>query len=408
MKQEPTPHKVLPYGKQTIEDDDIAAVIDVLKSDYLTTGPVTAQFEDAFSKEVEAPFAVAVNSGTSGLHLAMIALGIGADDAVIVPSVTFLASANCAEYVGADVVFADVNPKNGLMELEHIQKAYNEHTGKPIKAIILVHLNGQTTDIEAVSQFAKDNNLYLVEDACHALGGEFISKHQKTHKIGNSHYSDITMFSGHPVKTIAMGEAGILTTANEELYNTLKLARSHNMQKDPSQMLNKELAYDTDGSLNPWYYEMHEPGYNFRCSDIHCALGLSQIKKLKSFVQKRQLLVNTYLELLPDLSDFLAPIEYNNHGNFGWHLFPVLCNFDAMGLSRKALMNKLSEYKIYTQVHYIPVSSQPYYQNKYPDNNLPGAMEYYNHVLSLPLFPSMEIEDVQYVIKTLRDILHGQ
>ena len=190
---------ILPYGKQTIDDDDIKSVVDVLKGDYLTTGPITSRFETTFANKVKAEHAIAVNSGTSGLHLAMMALGIDKDSAVIVPSVTFLASANCVEYVGAEVVFSDVNPDTGLMDLEHIKNAYHQHHGQPIKAIILVHLNGQTTDLEAVQKFAKEKGLFVIEDACHALGGKFIDQSKKEQTIGNSLYSDITMFSGHPV-----------------------------------------------------------------------------------------------------------------------------------------------------------------------------------------------------------------
>lgn len=393
------PHKILPYGRQTIDDDDIASVIRALKSDYLTTGPITVEFEDAFAHEVEASHAIAINSGTSGLHLAMLALGIGAGDAVIVPSLTFLASANCVEYVGGDVVFADVNPDTGLMEIEHIKQAM--HDG--VKAIILVHLNGQTTDLDAIKTFAQNHNLYIIEDACHALGGTFISHTGQRQKIGNAAYSDITMFSGHPVKTIAMGEAGILTTNNDALADKLRLLRSHNMEKNPERFTNKALAFDTYGSVNPWYYEMHEPGYNFRCSDIHCALGLSQIKKLKEFVRKRQELVDIYLDQIKGFAPAIKPITHTGHGEYGWHLFPVLCDFSTR--SRKVFMEALSAEGILTQVHYIPVSEQPYYKAKYPTVSVPGAMEYYNRILSLPLYPSMTPDDVTTVTRAIKQVI---
>lgn len=398
-------HKILPYGRQTIEDDDIEAVIYALKGDYLTTGPITAEFEAEFSKKVGSKHAIAMNSGTSGLHLAMVALGIGPGDAVIVPSVTFLATANCVEYVGAEVIFADVNPRNGLMELSHIEAVFSANPDKRIKAVIPVHLNGQTTDLEALNLFAQKHDLYVVEDACHALGGVFIGQDGVVNPIGNSSFSDITMFSGHPVKTIAMGEAGILTTKHDKIAEKLKLLRSHHMEKRPDHLTNTSLAFDTDGQLNPWYYEMAEPGYNFRCSDIHCALGLSQIKKLDRFVKRRQELVSYYLQEILKFSPLITPIEHTKFGACGWHLFPVLCDFQKIELTRRTLMEKLAEKGVLTQVHYIPVPLQPYYQKKYPDTNIPGALRYYEQVLSLPLFPSMDSDDATHVIKTLSSIV---
>ncbi len=213
------------------------------------------------------------------------------------------------------------------------------------------------------------------------------------------------MFSGHPVKTIAMGEAGILTTNNDKLASKLKLSRSHNMIKTPEDMINTDLAYDTDQSLNPWYYEMHEPGYNFRCSDIHCALGLSQIKKLKTFVEKRHSLVDYYLEQIEELAPNIIPIEHTNHGKYGWHLFPVLCDFKEIGLSRKQVMETLKSAGILTQVHYIPVSQQPFYKDKYPNTDTPGATQYYERILSLPLYPLMTKEDTETVVNALKNIL---
>ncbi len=399
------PAKILPYGKQTIDEEDIESVVNALKGDYLTTGPITSRFEAAFAEKVQAKHAIVVNSGTSGLHLAVMALGIDKDAAVIVPSITFLASANCVEYIGADVVFSDVNPDTGLMDLNNIKEAYDRHTGKAIKAIILVHLNGQTTDLATVQDFAREKGLFIIEDACHALGGKFIDKSDNEQTIGNSFYSDIAMFSGHPVKTIAMGEAGILTTNNDEYADFIRLARSHNMEKRPEKLINQTLALDTDGEVNAWYYEMQQPGYNFRCSDIHCALGLSQLKKLDEFVKKRQELVNLYLDNIQTLAPAIQPIHHTEHGKFGWHLFPVLCDFNAIGLSRHAFMKELATHGILTQVHYIPVSEQPYYKDKYDCPHLPGAMLYYERVLSLPLYPAMAYDDVHIVIKAIKSII---
>ncbi len=398
-------NKALPYGRQTIEDDDIEAVVKALQGDFLTTGPIVNEFEDAFALEVSAKHAISINSGTSGLHIAMMALGVGPEDAVIVPTLTFMASANCVEYVGGEVVFADIDPDNGLMDINHIRTAFDNHKGKPIKGIILVHLNGQTTDLKAVKDFAQERGLFVMEDACHALGGSYHDNKGEKHPVGNSKFSDITMFSGHPVKTIAMGESGILTTNNDKYAEKLKLFRSHHMEKNPDNFVNQSMGFDENGDANIWYHEMQTVGYNFRCSDIHCALGLSQIKKLKTFVNKRQNLVNLYLENISDLEPNINPITHTNHGNYGWHLFPVLCNFEKIGMSRNALMKALATEKIFTQVHYIPVSEQPYYKNKFPDVQVPGAMKYYERILSLPLYPLMEPEDALRVIQTIKRII---
>jgi UDP-4-amino-4,6-dideoxy-N-acetyl-beta-L-altrosamine transaminase len=395
----------LPYGRHVIEEDDIEAVVNVLKSDLLTSGPTVQAFEDAFAKEVGAPYCVVFNSGTSALHLAALALGIGPGDAVIVPAVTFLASANCIEYVGGEVVFADIDPATGLMEAEHIEAAIHKHPGKKFKAVIPVHLNGQTADLERINALAQKHNLQVIEDSCHALGGTYKTINGEETKIGTGKYSSLAMFSMHPVKTIAMGEGGVLTTRDKNLADHLKCLRSHGMERNSAHFKNREMGFDANGTANPWYYEMQELGYNFRASDIHCALGLSQLKKLGRFVQKRTELVSAYLEQMPPLEAFMRPIQRTNHGQPGWHLFPVLCDFTAIGMTRGEFMAALTARGIGTQVHYIPVPIQPYYSQKYGHQSFPGALKYYSQILSLPLFPAMNKANVTYVTNTIAEII---
>lgn len=392
----------LPYCRQWIDEEDITAVSNVLRGDYLTTGPTSKAFEDAFAKAVNAKNATVVSSGTAALHLAMLALGIGAEDAVIVPAVTFLASANCVEYVGARVIFADVDPRTGLMELEHIAAAYEAHPNEKIKAIIPVHLNGQTADLKAISEFAKERGLFIVEDACHALGTQY-----KDTVTGDCSYCDICIFSAHPVKTIAMGEGGILTTNSNQLDEKIKCLRSHGMTKNVDLFENKDLAYSPEGAVNGWYYEMQELGYNYRASDIHCALGLSQLKKLDVFLEKRRLYVEYYLSKIDTISPHIKPLAHTNHGAVGWHLFPILCDFEALNISRQRMMQALSDLGIFAQVHYLPIPYQPYYKHKYGEQNFPNAMKYYNSVMALPLYPAMSEDDIDYVLDALLKIIEG-
>lgn len=386
----------LPYGRQTIEEDDIAAVTAALTSDMLTTGPRVAAFEAAFMAATGADQAVVCSSGTAALHLAMLALGLGPSDTAVVPSVTFVATANAARYVGAQVIFADVDPDTGLMGPDHLEAALARAGDAQPRAALPVHLNGQPCDMAAIAAVAARHGLALVEDACHALGGRVAN-----HPVGDGHFSALTMFSLHPVKVIAMGEGGVLTTNDRALAATLRRQRNHGLERSPEGFVNVEMAFDADGRANPWYYELPAPGFNYRASDVLCALGQSQLGKLDRFLSRRRAIAALYDVLLAPLAPVLRPVPRVAWGESGWHLYPVLIDFATAGTTRGALMRALAAKKVGTQVHYIPVHRQPYYRAMAPDLELPGAEAYYARCLSLPFFPTMTDDDVRRVVAAL-------
>lgn len=397
-------NKFLPYGYHTIDNQDIEAVVSVLQGEMLTTGPWVNRFEESLVQKTKADYAVSCSNATAALHLTAAALELKPGDKILVPTITFLSTANTARFVGADVIFSDVDPQSGLMRLEDIIKA-SEGFESSIKAIYPVHLAGQTVDMEEISSYARKKGWFIIEDASHAIGGYYISAGKKYVPIGNCQYSDMTVFSFHPVKTIAMGEGGAITTNSDVLKDSLHLLRCHGMTRE--NFKNTKNAYDIHGNKNPWYYEMQALGYNYRVSDINCALGVSQLKKLESFVEKRQQLATLYDSLLKECGDVLTPITKYSYSKPAWHLYVVLIDFDKVGLTRAQVMNQLREKNVGTQVHYIPIHMQPYYEHLYGKKELPGATAYYKKALSLPLFPSMTEEDVGYVVQNLKQILLG-
>lgn len=397
----------LPYGRQIIDDDDIAAVTRVLKSDFLTTGPATEAFEEALTRQTGAEHAVSFSSGTAALHLAALALDLGPGDLVVVPTITFLATANAARYVGADVIFADVDPDSGLMEAGHLEAALAGADGAKVKAVFPVHLAGQSPDLAAIGDVARRHGLRIVEDACHALGATYANETGKACRVGACEHGELAAFSFHPVKTVAMGEGGALTTNDAALAARLRNLRNHGMIKATDRFVNTDMAFAADGSANPWYYEMQAPGFNFRASDIHCALGLSQLKKLERFVEIRRRLVESYDRKLAPLAPLVQPLGRVPGCRPGWHLYIALVDFGAAGVSRAEVMGQLREKGIGTQVHYIPVHQQPYYRDRYGETNLPGAEAYYARCLSLPLFVGMDETDVDRVADALRSGLSG-
>ncbi len=390
---------ILPYGRQSIDDNDIAAVVEVLRSDWLTTGPAVRSFEEAFAAAVGARFAVACNSGTAGLHLACLSLGLGAGNSVVVPTNTFVATANAVRYVGAEVRFADVDPDTGLMRPEDLAAAL-KRPGPPAVAVFPVHFGGQAVDMNAVWSLASEHGLSVVEDACHALGTTYVSRGGDSIKVGSCHDAAMAVFSMHPVKTITMGEGGVVTTNDEALYKRLNRFRSHGITREPSEFLNNELALDENTEVNPWYYEAIDTGFNYRASDINCALGLSQLRKLDQFVTRRRFLVDLYDVLLRPLAPVVRPCRRVPGCDAGFHLYVALIDFDRLGMSRGTLMHTLRNAGIGTQVHYIPVHRQPVFGNMHLD--LVGAEQYYRRCLSLPLYPSMTDDDVHAVVAALK------
>lgn len=399
-----TDRPFLPYGRHTIDEDDVAAVAQVLRSGSLTGGPVVGRFEAALAEIVGAPHAVACANGTAALHMAALAIGLGPGTAAVVPAVTFLATANAVRYTGAEVVFADVEPDSGLMEATHLRTALARHEGPPVKAVFPVHLNGHCADLEALSAEAARQGLTLVEDACHALGGSWVAQDGEAVPLGAARYGALCTFSFHPVKAIAMGEGGAVTTRDPQLAERLRRLRNHGMTRDPADFTQYDQAFDASGAANPWYYEMPEVGYNYRASEINCALGLSQLGKLPRFLERRRALAQTYEEALAELSPVVRPVTRAPRCNSGWHLYAVRIDYGALGLSRAEVMQRLKAAGIGSQVHYLPVNRQPYYQARYGIVSLPGANTYYEACLSLPLFPEMKQMDVERVVAELKSI----
>lgn len=389
----------LPYGRHLIEDDDVAAVERALRSGALTGGPAVAAFERAFAGVTAAPHAVACSSGTAALHLAALALDLKPGDAAVVPSLTFLATANALRYVGADVVFADVDPDTGLLTAAALEAALaraDRDKRVRVRAVFPVHLAGQSADMAALGAIARGRGLAVVEDACHVLGGTCGGK-----LVGACADSDMAVFSFHPVKTIAMGEGGAITTRDPALARRLTELRSHGMVRDPARFEIRAQGFGPDGEPNPWYYEMPEPGFNYRASDIHCALGSSQLAKLGRFVAERRKIVEWYAEALAPLAPLVKPLPRVPWSEPAWHLNVVLIDFRAVGIARGRVMRALAAKGIGSQVHYLPVHRQPYYRRLYGELHFPGADSYYERTLSLPLFVGLTRADVARVVAAL-------
>ena len=389
----------LPYGRHLIEDDDVAQVERALRSGALTGGPAVAAFERALAETTAATCAVACSSGTAALHLAALALDLKPGDAAVVPSLTFLATANALRYVGADVVFADVDPDTGLLTPAGLEAALaraDKDKRARVRAVFPVHLAGQCADMAAIGRVARGRGLKVVEDACHALGGTCGGK-----AVGACAESDLAVFSFHPVKTIAMGEGGAITTRDPALARRLMELRSHGMVRDPARFEIRAQGFGADGEPNPWYYEMPEPGFNYRASDIHCALGLSQLAKLGRFVAERRRIMEWYEDELAPLSRLVKPLPRVPWSEPAWHLNVVLIDFRAAGTTRARVMRALAAEGIGSQVHYLPVHRQPYYRRLYGEMHLPGADAYYERTLSLPLYVGLARADVARVVAAL-------
>ena len=375
--------KFLPYGKQTIDDEDIEEVVKTLKSPLITQGPKIEEFEKDIAKYCGAKYAVAYNSGTSALHGAYFALGIGKGDEVITSPNTFVATSNAALYLGADVRFGDVEINTGNLDSSKIE--ISEKT----KLISPVHYSGQPVDLKEFSEIAEDNDVKLFEDGAHALGANYNGK-----KIGSLTYSEMAMFSFHPVKHITTGEGGIIVTNNEEYYERLQLFRSHGITKN-------NLVNEPHGD---WYYEMQYLGFNYRITDIQCALGISQLKKLDSFVKSRRKIAKTYDEIFEDNPYFDVTLEKENRES-AYHLYPILLK-EEYAKNKKEIFSKLRANGIGVQVHYIPVYKQPYYQKlgfKY--DLCPVCEEFYKKELSIPMYPTLTDEDIEFVKDTLFKVI---
>lgn len=380
----------LPYGRQSIDDDDIAAVVAALRSDFLTTGPRVESFETAFAEAVGAQHAVACSNGTAALHLSMLALDVRPGEVCIAPSITFLATANCARYVGAEVVFADVDPLTGLMTPDTLSEAISRVGDRRLRAVLPVHLRGDVAQLDGLSALATQAGAVLVEDAPHALGSTATFGNVRE-QIGDVRHSAMATFSFHPVKTIATGEGGMVTTNDPHLAERLRTLRSHGMIRPPGG--------------DPWWYEMPEPGFNYRLPDILCALGQSQLSKLPQFAVRRRALAARYQAALIPLAPVVQAAVSPTWSDPVLHLMVVLIDFAAVGKTRRQVMERLSAEGIGSQVHYIPVHRQPYFVERYGPLSLPGAEGWYEKCLSLPLYPGMDDQDVDRVVGALASAL---
>lgn len=380
-------NKRIPYGRQHITQEDIEAVVEVLKSDYLTQGPHIAEFEKAFADYIGVEYAVAVATGTAALHLSAIAMEVKPGDKVITTPITFAATANCIKYCGGEVIFADIDPKSYLLDIVQVEKLLSSTAKGTYKGIIPVDLAGRPVDLEAFRKLADEYGLWIIEDACHAPGGHFTDSEGLRQNCGNSHYADLAIFSFHPVKHIACGEGGMVTTNNKDLYEKIRNLRTHGIQQRP------ELWQFNHGL---WYYEMQELGYNYRITDIQSALGVSQLKRANVGLGRRREIAKVYHEAFKDKPYVIGQSGFIN--GHAYHLYIV--EF----LNRDELIRHLRAKSIIAQVHYIPAHLMPYYrQFGWKEGDLPYAEKYYTHCLSLPMYPTLAKEDQDFVIKTIDD-----
>ncbi len=377
---------MIPYGKQHITDEDIAAVIETLKSPFLTSGPKVADFEAAFAKYIGCKYAVAVANGTAALHISCMALGVNSASKVITTPITFSASANCVRYCGGEVVFADINPETVLLDIEKVRNILEQHPKGTFEGIIPVDFAGYPVDLEAFRKLADEYGLWILEDACHAPGGSFNDNSGKNHRCGDSSLADLAIFSFHPVKHIATGEGGMVTTNDEELYKKLKQYRSHGMvyQGDPALIENH----------GGWYMELQELGYNYRMPDVLCNLGISQLKRANEGLEKRQAIAKRYDEAFAGtkVKTIIPPANVSH----AYHLYVIQIE------DRKGLYDYLRTKQIFAQVHYIPVHLMPYYKglgSKVGD--FPNAEKYYEHCLSIPMYPTLTAEEQEFVISEI-------
>lgn len=379
----------------------------VLQSDFLTTGPEVPAFEAAFADYVGAPHAVACANGTAALHLAALASDLGPGDQAIVPAISFVATANAVRYAGAEVVFADVDPDNGCMTADTLAEAMARADPARLKAVFVVHLGGQPADLAGIGAVTKDRGLTLIEDAAHAVGSEYRLGNGPAGRIGDAQVSDFVCFSLHPVKTITSGEGGVVTTRDADAALRLARLRGHGIVREPEDWVDPSIGRDlATGASNPWAYEQQMLGFNYRLTDIQAALGRSQLAKMQTFAARRRRLAALYAERLANLAPRVRLASPAAAGsNPVLHLMIALIDFAGTGVSRAQVMKRLADQGVGSQVHYIPIHRQPYYQALGPQPDLPGAEAYYERCLSLPLFNGMEDEDVDRVAEALAKAL---
>ena len=384
-------NRMIPYAKHDISDEDIDSVIEVLKSDFLTQGNKVPLFEDIISERVGAKYALAANSATSCLHLSCLSLGLSKEDILWTSPITYVASANCALYCGAEVDFVDIDPLTWNISVEILEEKLK--TARKIKKVpkilVLVHLAGNPCDLQKVFDLSKEYGFSIIEDASHALGSKYSGEH-----IGSSVYSDISVFSFHPVKNITTGEGGMILTNNQKLSEKIHLYRSHGITRDTKKMINKEEGL--------WYYEQLLLGFNFRMSDIHAALGISQMNSLDKFISKRNELSQIYTEELKGLPLTIQRVRKEDLS--AWHIFVIRLKLSELKLSRLEIYNSLRNKGIGVNVHYIPVHLHPFYKNLgFNKGDFPNSENYYDGAITIPMFTKLKKKEIKYVIQALKE-----
>lgn len=394
-------NNIIPYGRQNITEEDIQSVVKALTSDYLTQGPKIAEFETAFGKYVGAKYAVAVSNGTAGLHLATLALNLKPGQKVITTSITFAASANCVEYCGGEVVFCDIDPKSYLIDLNKIREILesstipNEYVG-----IIPVDFAGYPVNLEALRELANEFGLWIIEDACHAPGAYFKKQNGEKSFSGSGEFADLAVFSFHPVKHIACGEGGMVTTNNLELYRKLITLRTHGITKDKDKFLNDILLAGGKKEYPEWYMEMQSLGFNYRLTDFQAALGLSQLSRANQGLLKRREIASYYNDAFVDKEYILGQSGVIEGHAYHLYIIEVKDRFE--------LYNFLRQKGIYSQIHYFPCHLMPFYKNKGLVNaTLDNAEDYYSKCISLPMYPTLSLADQNYVIEAIKSFYNG-
>lgn len=382
------------YGRQTVDEEDIKAVTDVLRSDWLSQGPLILQFEKALCDKLGSQYTSIVSSGTAALHLAALALGWTAGDIILTTPLTFVASANCALYSGATPDFVDIQRTSYTLDINLLEDKIKRiiTAKKRLKAVVGVDFAGHPCDWEVLRHLANKYEFQLINDHCHALGAQY--KGELSYAVK---YADVAVLSFHPVKHITTGEGGAVLTNDSGLDRTIKMLRTHGITKD-AQLLEK--------NEGPWYYEMHILGFNYRITDFQCALGLSQLKRLDQYIQKRRAIANFYNDVFVNDERFIIP-EVSNVVKHAYHLYPLQIKFDEISITKKEFFERMKQRKILCQVHYIPVHLQPYYRQyfQYKHGDFPLAEQFYEREVSMPIYPSLKQEDLDYISKSILDSL---
>jgi UDP-4-amino-4,6-dideoxy-N-acetyl-beta-L-altrosamine transaminase len=391
--------KPIPYGKQEITPEDIQAVIETLQSDFLTQGPKIAEFESAFANYTGSKYAVALSNGTAALHLAVMALGIQEDEYVICTPITFAASINCVKYCGGKVLFADIDPETYLMDLESVKSIIKNNPDKKITGIIPVDFAGRVPHLDAFRELADKHQLWIIEDACHSPGGSFKDSNGENQTAGNGKFADLSVFSFHPVKHIATGEGGMITTNNEKLYKKLLTLRTHGITRDTSSFENSiSFAVGNSASQDEyplWYMEMQELGYNYRLTDFQAALGISQLKRADKNLERRREIAKIYTQQL-DIPEVIRSSGFIE--GHAYHLFVLEVT------DRKGLYDFLRSRGIFAQIHYIPVHLMPFYKKQgWKEGDFPHAETYYSRCISIPMYPTLGDEEVLFVIFAIKE-----